>query len=282
MTEEIIEKSQICTIICSFNPNYQKLRDLSSILSCFSEIFIVDNSQSINDDRFNDIKGLTIIKTEKNLGTLKAYNKVIERYSDFEYYWLWNQDTILSKKSAEKFLRISKQLFIKNNELVATTFFDKKNKINPFNKNQILVKESSSLFNKKQVYRYTNSWFDENLFMDYGDWDLSLRIESKGGEIAQISDIEYIHYFGEPENTVLGKMYRSSEKRLYMQGLNSAYLFRKRRKTSFLVLLLICRVFILPLKNLFFKNSFQRSKSYFKGIIDGLHGKTSSEYMNKY
>jgi GT2 family glycosyltransferase len=281
MTKDIPAKSQICSIICSYYPNIQILRNLSQTLSLYSDVYIVDNSQNLQEDSFSEFDSLTIIKTKENIGTLKAYNHVIETFPHYEYYWLWDQDTSISLESVEKFLNISKQQFLEDSELVATTFYDPTTFVHPFIRNQILIKGSTSLFCKDRVEKFVGSWFDEHLFMDYGDWDFSSRIQKSGGKVAQIEGIEYKHIFGEPEKTLFGEKYRSSMNRLYMQGLNSAYFFKKWKKSSFIASLLAGRAVILPFKNLLFKNSHRRTCVFYKGIFNGLKGEVSSDFMKK-
>jgi GT2 family glycosyltransferase len=281
MNKDILTKSQICSIICSYYPNRQILRNLCQTLSLYSDVYIVDNSQHLQEDTFSENDSLTIVKTEINLGTSKAYNHVIENFPQYEYYWLWDQDTSISSESAEKFLEISKQQFFEESKLVATTFYDPTTIAHPLKKGVILIKGSSSLFRKDRVEKFVGSWFDEHLFMDYGDWDFSYRIQQNGGKVTQIKGIEYQHIFGEPEKTILGEKFRSSMNRLYMQGLNSAYFFKKWKNSSFIATLLLGRAIFLPFKNLLFKNSFRRIVLFFKGIYHGLKGFDSSAYMKK-
>lgn len=274
-------KNKICSIICSYHPNIDRIKDLCIILSKFSTVVVVDNSQSIDKTFFSAIQNLIIITPEENLGTLRAYNLVIRQYPEFQYFWLWNQDTIITISAASEFISKSQNLFNKDYKLVATTFYDKKNWINPINKDEILIKESTTLFNILRLKSLFVDLFDENLFMDYGDWDLSIRIQKAGGKVSQIYGISHEHSFGDPEQTIIGSFNRSSETRLYLQGLNFAYLLRKRRLFPFINFLLLLRVFILPFKNLLFKNSYNRSKKFFLGIINGFRGETSSEYIAK-
>ncbi len=280
MNKNIIAKHQIASIITSFNPNIERLRNLCQILSDFSFVFVVDNSNSLMETPFNDLKDVMIIGTGKNLGTLAAYNYGIEHYPNFEYYWLWDQDTIILSETASSFLTKSFELFLRESQ-VATTFYDVKTKIDPFNKNFALYKTSTTLFHKKRVEQLTDFWFDSKMFMDYGDWDLAQTLQYKGGVISQIEVKNYTHAYGDPENTLLGTKFRSSEMRLYMQGLNTVYLIKNRKKTSLIVRLLVARFFFLPLKNLLFKNSFNRTLQFYKGILDGLKGITSSDFMDK-
>ena len=274
----------ICSIICSYYPNIENLKSLSLVLSKFSKVVIVDNASSLKQEDFDDITNIEIIYPKKNLGTVKANNLVINLFPEFEYFWFWNHDTTISVNVAETFIQKSQELFANDNKLIATTFFDKRNWKNPFFKNRILIKESTTLFNFNRMKGLGIDMFDEQLFLDYGDWDLSYRIQKAGGRIYQINGLTYDHSLGEPEKTILGNFYRSSELRLYMQGLNFIYLIKKNGVFSFISLLLFIRFLILPFKNLLFKNTIVRNKMFFKGILHGIKGETSLHYiesMNK-
>jgi hypothetical protein len=66
-----------------------------------------------------------------------------------------------------------------------------------------------------------------------------------------------------------------------MQALNSIYIFKRIGLLNFLSILLFCRIFVIPFKNLIFKNSFKRTKLFFKGLFDGLYGLNSEDFMFK-
>lgn len=273
-----MKKNEICSIICSFNPDYERLLALCKTLCEFSNVYIVDNSLNLNKIFFDDYE-VNIISPGENLGTLKAYNLIINKYPDYNYFWLWNQDTIISEESAKQFLEASQLQFLKYENVAATTIFDRKNRRHPFKSDVVLVKESTTLFKSNRIKKISNTWFDENLFMDYGDWCFSQTIIDGEGKIVEIKGIEYAHVLGEPESTVFGNLNRSSENRLYMQGLNSIYIYKKYGLLSFISLLLVARMFFIPLKNILFKKYFERTKAFYGGIIDGLNGKLSIEFI---
>jgi GT2 family glycosyltransferase len=120
--------------------------------------------------------------------------------------------------------------------------------------------------------------FDENLFMDYGDWDFSYRLYKAGGRVIQVDGVHIGHQLGEPEKTIFGAMNRSSPMRLRMQGINTAYLIRKHGIFNFPNSLLIARLFFVPFKNFLFKYSIYRSRQFLSGVMSGIKGDLSSTY----
>lgn len=275
------ELNKTCSIICSYNPEVNNLKELCLVLLNYGTVIIVDNTRNLNKSDIFDTDNIIIIKPKVNLGTLKAYNLVINQHPEFHFFWLWNQDSMISISDAGKFLNKSFHLFENDEKMIATTIYDPKNLGNPLMRKEILIRESTTLFNIKRFNSFSLDFFDEKLFMDYGDWDLSYRIQKAGGNINQILGISCEHSYGDPEKTIFGDFYRSSEIRLYMQGLNSIYLVRKHGFLSFISFLLFIRFFILPFKNFIFKNSYSRSKMYFKGILNGIKGETSSVFIAK-
>lgn len=273
-----MKKNEICSIICSFNPNQQILSALCQSLSKLSIIYIIDNSFNLNKSLCLN-RDIHIILPEDNLGTLRAYNFIISQYPEYKYFWLWNQDTIITEESANSFLQKSISIFNESDNIVATTIFDKKNRRHPYKNNVVLVKESTTLFNANRIRNICDGWFDENLFMDYGDWLFSQNIISKGGKIIEIDGVKYKHILGEPEKTLLGSLNRSSVSRLHMQGLNTIYILNKYGFFSYLSLLLLARIFFIPLKNILFKKSFLRTKAFYAGIYDGIKGELSINYI---
>lgn len=270
-----------CSIIISYNSNEAKLLMLAKTLSKISFVLIFDNSHNLNYRIFKSLDSVEIIDLNENLGTLKAYNYALFYKQQYKYFWLWDQDTTITENTCIDFYNRSINLFETNRNIVVTTFYDKKNFISPFNKKNILIKASTSLFFRDRLMNLKENYFDENLFMDYGDWLLSQLIYENGLEIKQIRIDNYTHEFGEVENTIIGAYARSSENRIYMQALNSVYIFRKIGFFNFLSFLLLCRIILLPLKNLLFKNSCKRTKIFLLGLIDGIKGKKSNEFIHK-
>lgn len=268
-----------CSIIIAYKSDEAKLHLLAKTLSKVSYVLIFDNSQTLNILSFNTLYNVEIINLNENLGTLKAYNYALINNPQYKYFWLWDQDTSITLDICREFYFQSINLFETNRNLVVTTFQDKKNYISPFNKKNILIKASTSLLNMDRLKHFNINSFEENLFMDYGDWFLSQIIYDCGLEISQIKIPNYTHQFGEVENTILGPYSRSSENRIYMQALNSIYIFKKIGLFNFLSLLLLCRIIFLPFKNIIFKNSYRRSKIFITGLFNGMKGIKSNDFI---
>jgi GT2 family glycosyltransferase len=270
-----------CSVIIFYKGDEKKVFALSHVLSKFSHVIIFDNSQTLNTKIFRIFNNVEIINLYENIGTARAYNHAISNYIKFKYFWLWDQDTIITEKICNEFYKKSITLFKINNKLVATTFLDKKNFISPINKQNILIKASTTLIQIDRINNLKNNVFENDLFMDYVDWLFAQKIYTAGFEIIQIPIKEYKHEFGEKENTIFGDYSRSSEIRLYMQALNSMYIFKNIGLLNFLSILLFFRILFIPFKNLIFKNSFKRTSLFLKGLFDGFHGIKSDDFIHK-
>ncbi|WP_163407806.1 glycosyltransferase family protein [Flavobacterium ajazii] len=274
-----MNQKNICSIICCYYPDDKIIKNQLEILTRISDVFIFDNSSSLILEDFINYDSVVIKKSISNLGTLKAYNEIISANSNYEYYWLWDQDTVITYEIAKEFIEASFKCFKESNNIVATTFLDKKNKINPLNKDKILIKASTTFLMKSKVESYVPLVFDENLFMDYGDWDFAYRLTAIGGYIQQIETPKYNHSFGDTNLTWLGKFNISSQIRIYMQGLNTIYLIRKNGLFNFLSIILIMRFFYFPVKCIFLGIARVNVYKFFLGIFDGLRGVESFMFM---
>jgi GT2 family glycosyltransferase len=170
-------------------------------------------------------------------------------------------------------MEASKTIFNSDSKCIATTFFDKKNYVHPLYKRMILTKASTTLFNKKKAERFLKLRFDEDLFMDYGDFDFAYKIYKSGARIHQIHVANYTHEFGEKVKTRLGNFSKSSNFRMYMQGANTIKIIKKHRFFSFPALLLIIRVLVFPFKEILLFNTVSSSIFLYRGILDGIKKK---------
>jgi GT2 family glycosyltransferase len=260
----------LCNIICVYNPEKETLLNQIYVLNKFGIVYVVDNSNTLDHDFFDDYENVFLINLNKNLGTLGAYNIVINLDLDYDLFWLWDQDTVVSVDDALKFIKDSNEIFKSDLKCVATTFFDKKNYVHPLFKNLIIAKASTSLFCKKKLEQFLPFGFDEDLFMDYGDFDFTYKIYKSGATLRQIIVSNYTHEFGEKTQTWIGKIGKSSNFRVYMQGANTIKVIKKHGFFSFPATLLVLRFFIFPFKELILFNTVSSLKFFYRGIFDAI------------
>jgi GT2 family glycosyltransferase len=269
---------RILSVVCAYFPDNKRISALASSLLTAGDVIIVNNGGVIELNLDSNKNKVSIINPIRNLGTLASYNLIINNFHDYDYYWLWNQDTEITENALGHFISNARNIFHHDKSVVCVTIYDKKNFVYPLDSKLILTRESTTMICKNRLQKMLPDCFDENLFMDYGDWDFSYRLYKAGGRVYQLDDVRVGHQLGEPEKTIFGTMNRSSSMRLHMQGINTAYLIRKHGVFNFPNALLILRFFFLPFKNLLFKYSIKRSRQFISGVISGIKGELSSTY----
>lgn len=269
---------KVLSIVCAYFPNNERLSSLVRSLLEAGDVIVVNNGGTIQLDVPAGPHHASIIDSGRNLGTLASYNLVIKQKQTYSHFWLWNQDSEISPEDVRAFVTKAEQCFSSDPATVCVTVFDKKNFVSPLNRHLILAKESTSILSRERLQKLLPEWFDEKLFMDYGDWDFSYRLYKAGGRVSQIHGVHIGHQLGEPEKTMFGAMNRSSPMRLHMQGINTAYLLRKHGAFNFPNALLTARLFFLPFKNFLFKDSIKRNRQFLSGVLSGIKGGLSSTY----
>ena len=269
-----------CSIVCCYFCNPCITNKIILNLSEFGKVYVFINGGEPPLINYKLHKKIILIKSEKNLGTTGAYNKIINS-TNHSYYWLWDQDSYISKKSAKKFLKKSNKEFLVNKNCLMTTVKDKKNSFKFLNNKLILSKASSSLINSLRVKKNLKFQFDENLFLDYGDWDFCFRIFNTKNKIIEIEGVNIGHKLGNKYLSIFGNFLSGpSPIRITLQIANTFYLFKKY-KFSLINFILFLRLILLPFKLLIYNDYFKRLKYYFKGIILGLKGYTSLMILSK-
>lgn len=271
---------KILSIVCAYFPNNKRLSTLVNSLLEAGDVVVMNNGGRIQLEVQAGLHQATVIDSERNLGTLASYNRVIAQKQTYSYFWLWNQDSEITPEDVRAFVTKAGQCFSHDAATVCVTVFDKKNFVSPLNRHLILAKESTSILSRERLQKLLPEWFDEKLFMDYGDWDFSYRLYKAGGRVSQIDGIHIGHQLGEPERTVFGAINRSSTMRLHMQGINTSYLIRKHGAINFPNALLMARFLYVLLKNFLFKDSIKRNKQFLSGVMSGIKGELSSTYAN--
>ncbi|WP_186830313.1 hypothetical protein [Mitsuaria sp. TWR114] len=271
---------KVLSIVCAYFPNNERLSSLVASLLEAGDVVVVNNGGTVQLDVPSGQHEASVIDSGRNLGTLASYNLVIAQKQEYSHFWLWNQDSEITPDDVQAFVTKADRSFSSDPATVCVTVFDKKNFVSPLNRNLILAKESTSILARERLQSLLPEWFDEKLFMDYGDWDFSYRLFKAGGRVRQIDGVHIGHQLGEPEKTIFGAMNRSSPMRLHMQGINTAYLVRKHGVFNFPNALLVCRCFFLPFKNFLFKNSIKRNRQFLSGVWSGIKGGLSSTYAN--
>jgi len=283
-----MSNSSVLSIICCFNPNWNNVISMSTILSQLSNVVIIDNSPNIvMPEKYMDLRHFArYCKSKGNIGTAEAYNYAEKRFGRFyNYLWLWDQDTLTDSASLDNFMSQAMKIFKTNSRVAAISSRDPTNKSFIFPRGYMLCKASTTLVNLRMlrsVLLDDQPLFDKNLFMDYVDWYFFDYIYRMGFEAIEIQLMNVAHQLGESIPVILSlKLSYASSQRLYMQGLNLVYIMKSPCRKILKIYLLI-RSILLPLKYIACPARFKDLLHYYRAIAKGvLRSETSFQLMDE-
>lgn len=237
-----MKKIKIISVLVVYEPeNINKIIDLVSRLSVYSKILVIindGNSYSVGQDH--------IICNNKNVGTSGAYNIAINTFKeDYDFIWIWDQDSSVDSENLSKFY--NNVCHYKNlNKIGAYLFYDSRNKIksNDLHFNNIEYgKSSGTLITKELINAIGN--FNEDLFLDYVDYEFMIRAEQHGFKLVSFEGIELnSHQLGGLYASLFGEIQAPAPYRLFLQK-KSVSIFLKIVKGKYLLKLkLLLRLFL--------------------------------------
>lgn len=220
------------SVIITFYSNPKKLFDtIDSVLKNkpnYTELIIVDNSESEKISELKNNKDLIYVKASKNRG-YGAGNNLGAANANGQYLFFLNPDTLINKKTIPelvKFLEKNKKAGVVGPNLldlhgniyaqlgsntltplramVALSFVNKIFPENPIsreywlhhqdvNKNrEVSVVPGSAIMIRKKVFNKING-FDENIFLFFDESDLCFRVQKAGYKIFFVASSEVVH-----------------------------------------------------------------------------------------
>lgn len=284
---------KIIAIIVSFRPNIELLKKtISSLQFQVNNIIIVNNDT--NDFQFVTSQNVLIINLNNNFGIAYAQNiginKAIELNAD--YILLSDQDTIYPENYINQFLPYIRE---KNAQLYCPVFFDnvkniyspimiEKFKSVPFVTQPTFVQHaiaSGSIIDIKCLDKV--GLMDENLFIDYVDFEFCWRLTNAGYKILTIPSIIINHQLGDGTKKILNKhvTLRSDVRYFYILR-NGFYLAFHCKYLSFLekvsllkrTISFSCGVFLL-------KHNLNSIKLVLSALYDGITCKLGKKELVK-
>lgn len=202
-------KNRVFAAIVVYNPNIERLKEnVNSVLSQVDKLIIVINGK----ESFYIGKTLSLtdkielIKNHKNKGIAHALNQAMEKAEQQGAEWVLtlDQDTVITNDLVEKLLARS------NNErvgIIAPNYVDRNyyrdsSKHNGW-KYVFSCITSGSLTNT-EIWRQIGG-FDDELFIDFVDFDYCARLIESGYAIIMDYSIHMIHEIGMSERKYIGK-----------------------------------------------------------------------------
>lgn len=281
----------IVALVTLYNPDSRVVENMKKLSEQVFHIVLSDNSLGTNNAQlFLELKNVTYIYNNENLGLSAAFNKCMKlnivKESDFIIFF--DQDSCIDdgyiSKLVEDFEFIESKL---NIGVLGPQYFDtSKGQLVGLSKNandigsgffEVSEVITSSMLVKYKTLKTVGFW-NENVFLDYADFDLCWRIKKAGFSICQDCTVHLNHSLG--KNAC--KMYLPIKNkyvlqnywipvRYYYQTRDSIKLFWKKyipiqwRKNFFIhnTIEIILHLYYLSQKR-------ERFKYFFKGIVDGI------------
>lgn len=268
---------KICGVVVLFNPDKDVIKNIMSYIDFCDEIMLIDNSASNNSDLFRDIlkeNDAKYISFSENKGIAYAL-KIAFEYSikmKFDYLLTMDQDSSFAFNDFDMLKRIISKY--SNAAILCLNLFTNKYK------NKKDVSEISSWItsgNIVNVSKYKKiEGINEELFIDYVDFDLDRQFIEKNEKIFLLNNFYIYHKIGNPKQyNIFGIKFtcmNHAPVRYYYRYRNSFYLYKKYKK--YFKKKYYHELFIeFPKMILFEKNKYAKIKMIFKGRKDAKLGK---------
>lgn len=199
---------RICAGIVLYNPDIGKLNDnISSIIKQVDEIVLIDNASSNGNQIRKLINGFTkeiiYIRNDINKGVAKALNQIMDfaEKKNCEYFLTLDQDSICKEGLIEIYKRetysdvaqITCRIVDRENGEVDAVSFKGSRCV------EVDYCITSGCINNTIAVKRVGG-FDEKLFIDGIDLDISLRLKKDGFHIIKVNFEGLIHELGEKTN----------------------------------------------------------------------------------
>lgn len=287
-------ENRICEVIVSYNSPQELSDSIRSALEQVDKIIVVDNGSSIS---LEEVAGnpdysskVLFLFNKSNQGLGRALNQGIE-YSlsnNFEWTLLLDQDSILSPAMAQEMLSSYRRL---SNADKAETAVIVPRVYDRSLRRELPAIVTTNLFNRKIRNAASDCFIhfqitsgslikntamrdigvmNEDLFIDYIDFDFCFRALNKNYKILLCKNALLFHSLGEKARGLLGNFREHSPSRIYYQTRNRLYIvFTYGKKYRSILFCESCRMLLKLFKILLLEsNRKTKIKMYFKGIRD--------------
>lgn len=270
--------------IVTYNPDITRLeQNIKAISPQVDRVIIADN----HSDNVNDIISLCkeynveVLLNKSNKGIAFALNEIMEYSYEKGYKWCvtLDQDSVCS----HNLIKEADGLLSRNDIAeIAPLIYEAKTGDTPKldakpngNKYQIVPKcITASTLTNVPIWKKTGG-FDNKLFIDYVDYDYSLKVREKGYKIIRMNNVRLNQELGNSEfhKTIFGKIRVANHSafRKYYICRNIVIFIKKHHKNINVTKEVLRIAKTLGLTILFEDDKSNKIKACNKGIIDGIH-----------
>lgn len=231
-----MEKSvnKFCGVVVLYNPTLDVVKNIKTYAPYLGTLFVVDNSETINTSvvsSLKDISNIIYLYLNGNKGIAYALNVGIKKAIDYKFPFCltMDQDSSFLTNTWEKFVNEFNQIEDKTNiGIIGLNFKNSHLTSNQFVKTWI----TSGNFINLDVFKRTKG-FDNELFIDYVDFDFNEKLDKLNKKIFICADALINHRIGNPiKKKILFKTFycmNHSPIRYYYRYRNSLYLYKKNK-----------------------------------------------------
>lgn len=275
-------KDNVIAGIVTFNPDITRLKkNIDFIAKQVKVVLVVDNGSSNTSTIEKIISNNTIvIKNGENIGIAAALNIIMAWAEKNKYEWVvtLDQDSICPND----YIEVASAFFSKKNigQIVPVLYESQSQKKQylgdkPNNKTFQDVHKSitSASVTNVSIWKKIGG-FDNELFIDYVDYDYALRLRLNGYKILRLNNVLLDHQIGKSENHNIGPISISvsnhSAFRKYYICRNIIIFIRKYRLKSNPIAEILRLLKVIVFIVFFEKEKIEKLSAVFKGIKDGL------------
>lgn len=266
--------------IVTYNPDLTRLKEnIEAILNQVSGVVIVDNgSQNVDDicKLIENYENVYLVWNEENQGIAKALNQVVNAAKDHNWVWVLtlDQDSVVMEGLIENYRQY---MDYEKVAMITCLFLDRNFGIQQEHEFEGEYRYAercitSGCLTKVEPCLETGG-FDENMFIDYVDFDMCYMLRERGYKILQSHFRGVLHELGNGERKIFfGReviVTNHSPARRYYYSRNVVYFIRKHK--GYLSKLRYYKKLYgrLGVVIVYEKNKLIKLKYGFKGIIDG-------------
>ncbi|WP_412522732.1 glycosyltransferase family 2 protein [Shewanella chilikensis] len=276
--------NKVCAVVITYNPELERLfENVNSVLPQVDELLIVDNGSKNLTDFETKLKSLanfkyTLISLNENKGIGFALNQAVLYCKDnnFDYLFTLDQDSIITVGLisglfdtilSDTDIAMVGPKICDVNELVSNSCEGNLLEVNHLITSGALCRVSCL---------ESVGGFNERLFIDCVDFDMSLKLREKGYRVVRDNRFKLIHEIGKKERKTFFNRHfyllNHSDVRVYYMVRNRICLVRRYRKLKNYRPLLDLKHLVTRTLAMLVYEQHKTAKlvATFKGIYDGL------------
>lgn len=274
-----IYKDNLSIVVVTYNPDDNFICRLKEICKLSDSIIIVDNA-SINQKYLYDSvlslsNNTTFICLSNNYGIAKALNVGIKKSQELHKDWIitFDQDSLPVTNIIDYY---NKAIGLLNNYkigLIGVNFNSSKKEYKDFYKQTYTIITSGTLHNIKMFDEI--GYYDENLFIDYVDFEFVLRCSLNKFYCVRINENLLSHKIGSPIKKFGLISDNHNALRKYYMMRNHIYISKKYFR-NFPIFIIKKNIYLIKQLILFLiveKDKKRKILAYLKGLKDGIYNK---------